>query len=388
MCKIMANEDKNGKPINNENKSVDSIEVNGNTYYINTAYVSQLDSRLARYEKMGVNVVGICISFVETEPGAQYPRSLKYIDDARWTNGFNTSNDLGRDYFIAGMEYLANRYSKGGKGLICNYVIGNEIDYAYDWNEVIPNVHKDGEKLPARGSKYLRPGEIETTVSLDTYMEEYSRALRLANLAVKKYSDDITVSVSLSKEWTKSKGEQQNAKPSTNKRIDSYRPKEILDWLNYYTKKQGDFDWALTPHNYPVASGNAAAIETGLKPYQDHEDDKEAQYSVVVSGNYNDSLMITQTNMEVLQMYLDQSHNLYNGTARSIYLTENGQRACSFGIKNAIQIFLCKQRFAFLRLGSRDGVDKIENIRHNQTVNFFGLTSVRRNSLNVFTRKE
>ena len=326
---ILANETKDGKPIDNSNKNADTIEVNGNTYYIDYDYVSHLDSRLSRYEKMGINVVGICISFVEMEKQCQYPRALKYIDDARWTNGFNTSNELGRDYFIAGMEYLANRYSKGGKGLICNYVIGNEIDYAYDWNEVIPNVHKDGKTLPPRGSKYLREGEIETTVSLDTYMEEYSRALRLANLAVKKYSDDINVSVSLSKEWTKSKGEQQNALPDTNKRVDSYRPKEILDWLNYYTKKQGDFNWAITPHNYPVANGNAAAIETGLKPYTDHEDDKEAEYKVVVTGSYDDTLMMTQTNMEVLQMYLDQPHNQYRGTSRYIYLTENGSSSGS-----------------------------------------------------------
>ena len=321
---ILANETASGKPIDNSNKNADTIEVNGKTFYINNSYVSDLDYRLSRYEKMGVNVVGICVSFVESESYSSYPRALKYIDDARWTNGFNTSTAEGRDYFIAGMEYLANRYSKGGKGLICNYVIGNEIDYAYDWNEVIPNKSKDGKKLPARGSKSLRNGEIETTVDLDTYMEEYSRALRLANLAVKKYSDDITVSISLSKEWTKSKGEQQEATPQTNKRFDSYRPKEVLDWLNYYSKKNGDYNWAVTPHNYPVASGNAAAIETGLKPYQDHEDDKEAQYSVVISGSYKDSLMMTQSNMEVFQMYLDQNQNQFKGTSRSIYLTENG----------------------------------------------------------------
>lgn len=321
---ILANETATGKPIDNSNKNADTIEVNGKTFYINSSYVSDLDYRLSRYQKMGVNVVGICVSFVESESYSSYPRALKYIDDARWTNGFNTSTELGRDYFIAGMEYLANRYSKGNKGLICNYVIGNEIDYAYDWNEVIPNKSKDGSKLPARGSKYLRKGEIETTVDLNTYMEEYSRVLRLANLAVKKYSDDITVSVSLSKEWSKSKGEQQNAKPSSNKRYDSYRPKEILDWLNYYSKKSGDYNWAVTPHNYPVASGNAAAVETGLETYQDHEDENKSQYSAVVSGSYNDTLMMTQSNMEVFQMYLDQKHNQFQGTSRSIYLTENG----------------------------------------------------------------
>ena len=315
---ILANETKDGKPIDNTGANADTIEINGNTYYINAAYLSQLDSRVARYTKMGINVVGIVVSFVETEGSNQYPRALKYIDDARWTNGFNTSNDLGRDYFIAGMEYLANRYSKGNKGYISNYVIGNEVDYVYDWYEIIPNESADGKKLPARGSKYLRDGEIETRASLDTYMEEYSRTLRLANIAVKQYSDDITVGICISREWAKSKGVQQGAKPTTNKRYDSYAPKEMLDWLNYYSKKSGDYEWTLTQHNYPVANGNSAATETGLTG------DK-----VYITGDPDTTNMITQANMEVLQLYLDRKQNLFNGNAREIYLTENGSSSGS-----------------------------------------------------------
>jgi len=315
---ILANETADGKPIDNSSANADTIEVNGKTYYINSSAVAQLDSRVARYTKMGINVVGVCISFVETESSSKYPRALKYIDDARWTNGFNTSNDLGRDYFIAGMEYLANRYSKGNKGLICNYVIGNEVDYSYDWYEIIPNNSVDGKKLPPRGSKYLRDGEIETRADFDAFMEEYSRTLRLANLAVKQYSEDISVGISLSKEWAKSKGEQQGATPSKNKRYDSYRPKEMLDWLNYYTKKSGDFDWSVTQHNYPVENGNAAAVETGL-----------TGATPVVTGDPDTSTMITQSNMEVVQMYLDRKQNLYRGNAREIYLTENGSSSGS-----------------------------------------------------------
>ena len=315
---ILANEDEDGKELDNSNANADTIEINGKTHYINTGYLSQLDYRVKKYTSMGINVVGIVVSFVETENSNSYPRALKYIDDARWTNGFNTSNDLGRDYFIAGMEYLANRYSKGNKGYICNYVIGNEVDYAYDWYEIIPNDSEDGKTLPARGTKYLREGEIETRASLDTFMEEYARTLRLANLAVKQYSNDINVGISLSKEWAKSKGEQQGASPAKNKRYDSYRPKEVLDWLNYYTKKTGDFDWSLTPHNYPVDNGNAAKLETGLDGS-----------TPVVTGDPETSTMITQSNMEVLQLYLDREQNLYKGTARDVYLTENGSSSGS-----------------------------------------------------------
>ena len=256
---------------------------------------------------MGINVIGIVISFVDSEVYSNYPDALKYIDDARWTNGFNTSTDAGRDYFVAGMEFLADRYSQKANGRICNYVIGNEVDYAYDWNEIIPN---KGKNLPVRGeNKELREGETEAKATLDVYMEEYSRTLRIANTAVKKYAKDATVSISLSKEWAKSIGQRNGSKATKSKRFDSYAPKEMLNWLNYYSKKGGDYNWALTPHNYPIVNGDAAAYETGL-----------------TSGK---KAMIRQSNLEVLQLYLNKTVNKFGGKVRSVFLTENGSSSGS-----------------------------------------------------------
>lgn len=315
---MMANEDAKGNAIDNSGKTAYTIDVNGKTYYLNEGYVNSLDYVLGRYEQMGINTIAVVVSFTETESWGNYPKALKYIDDARWTNGFNTSTAAGRDYFIAGMEFLADRYSAGGKGLISNYVIGNEIDYAYDWNEIIPNKHKSGKKLPARnGNMFLRTGEVETTAPLNDYMAEYARTLRIANTAVKQYSKDATVSVCVTREWAKSIGKQNGAKATTNKRFDSYAPKEVLDWLNYQTKKGGDFNWALTPHNYPLTDGNAAAYETGL-----------TNKKVVITGKLDSTPKITQNNFELYQVYLNKSVNKCNGKLRSIYLTENG---CSSG---------------------------------------------------------
>lgn len=314
---ILANETADGTPIDNSGKYTDTIEVNGKTFYINKDYVDDLDYRLSKYEDMGVNVVGICISFVSSEAWHNYPRAMKYIDDARWTNGFNTSTEAGRDYYIACMEYLANRYSQGGNGLICNYVIGNEVDYAYDWFEIIPNKSKSGKKLPPRGEKGMRTGEIETRAAFDTYMEEYARALRLANLAVKKYNSDVSVGISLSKEWAKSKGEQKKSKTSS-KWYDTYSPLKMLDWLNYYVKKGGDYDWSITPHNYPMKDGNTAAYETAY-----------STKTVYITGNVDKTPMITQNNLEVMQLYLNKSRLKYAGKVRELYFTENGSSSHS-----------------------------------------------------------
>ena len=288
--------------------SSNAITVNGKTYYMNDEYVASLDDRISKYGQMGINVIGIIISFVDSESYSNYPEALKYIDDARWTNGFNTSTAEGRDYFVAGMEFLANRYSQGDKGTICNYVIGNEIDMAYDWNEIMPN---KGKNLGARGdNKGLRPGETEVKADLDTYMEEYSRTLRIANTAVKKYAKDGTVSISLSKDWTKSVGQRNGSKATKHKNYDSYAPKQMLDWLNYFSKKNGDYNWALTPHNYPLTdAADAAAYETGKG---------------LISGNPDKTLLITQNNLEVLQLYLNKSVNKVGGKVRSVFLTENG----------------------------------------------------------------
>lgn len=291
-----------------------SIVVNGKTYYMNDEYVAGLDHRISKYGQMGINVIGILVSFVDSESYSNYPAALKYIDDARWTNGFNTSTAEGRDYFIAGMEFLADRYSAGDKGTICNYVIGNEIDMAYDWNEILPN---KGKNLGVRnGNKDLRPGETEVKADLDTYMEEYSRTLRIANTAVKKYAKDGSVSISLSKAWTKSIGAKSKATKS--KRYDSYAPKQMLDWLNYYTKKNGDYNWALTPHNYPLTDGDAAAYETGLNGGK-----------TLISGDPDKTELITQNNLEVLQLYLNRTVNKYAGKVRAVYLTENGSSSGS-----------------------------------------------------------
>ena len=301
-----------------EGGRVDTIDVNGKTFYIDRDYISGLDSLLSRYENEGVNVVAVVISFVEGEKGARYPRELKYIDNARWTNGFNTSNEEGRDYFIAGMEYLAKRYSGNGHGRICSYVIGNEVDYAYDWYEIEPN--KNG---------------TEVRSPFETFMEEYYRTLRLANQAVKKYGKDITVGASISKDWALSTYEQQKTLyPGVElsdmgdmaKVYDSYSPKKILDWLNYYSKKEGDFDWVVVPHNYPAADGE---VKAGMEDYRDASApyfDSTFEFGgyKIVTGDPDTTWQITQNNLEVLQLYLDREENRFNGKPRSLYFTENG----------------------------------------------------------------
>ena len=145
-----------------------------------------------------------------------YPTSLRYNSPkSKTTLGTNTSNATGRDYYIAMMEFLASRYSSSTHGYISTYVIGNEIDFTH---------------------------YFYVTSSLNKYMEEYSRSLRLANLAVKKYGKNINVAVPFTHYWAKSSGQMFKECPTA-----SFAPKKMLDWLAKQTNARGAYNWAIAP---------------------------------------------------------------------------------------------------------------------------------------------
>ena len=81
-----------------------------------------------------MNVTLVIIAWAKTLTN-DYPRSMMYFEQTdRQTLAYNTSNERGMEYWIATMEFLADRYSKSeNMGLVQKFVIGNEIDYTYDW---------------------------------------------------------------------------------------------------------------------------------------------------------------------------------------------------------------------------------------------------------------
>jgi len=291
-----ANEDKNGKPINNAKRD-DAIafESNGKTYYFQKNVVNQFDSMISKYSKAGINVTLILVAF-RSEDYSMFPYSFVYTENSGTCMGINTSNDMGRNYWIAAMEFLASRYSRSAKtGLVNNYVLGNEIDYAFDYNRISDKRRE----------------------SLDTYMEEYSRLMRLANLSVKKYCSDIKVTIPLTHSWAVSGWVNNNYRSDM---YNSYVPKEMLDWLTAKTKAQGNYDWAIAPHCYGanLPQSRVSEIDTGMISIYDY----------VIAKDYNKTHYITFTNLEVLQQYLDLDKNRYNGETRKLYLTESGVSSC------------------------------------------------------------
>lgn len=134
-------------------------------------------------------------------------------------------------------------------------------------------------------------------------MEEYSRLLRLTHMAISKYTDTVTVTMPTTHNWLKSE------------HYNSYKPKEMYDWLNKKSKAEGDFDWGLSPHCYSFSLAGSFCTEddtiNGRKMYN-------------MSSDMNSSNYLCFSNLEMLQQYLEQSDMRYNGQTRHVYLTESG----------------------------------------------------------------
>ncbi|MGI6535229.1 MAG: DUF5722 domain-containing protein [Eggerthellaceae bacterium] len=328
---LCPNEDENGKAISYAGRSdVIPFESNGTTYYFNAEKVENYDRYISQYTKAGIDVQAIIIARCP-DNWSQYPRSLSYLDNpkSQSTIGFNTSNGKGRDYFIALMEFLASRYSQSSDtGYVSDYVIGNEIDQAYSWNKISTKKNSSGPE------------------PIGTYMEEYSRALRLANNAVKKYASDITVSVPTTHNWNVNHYEamantvqdessklhhEGNATRSPNAK-NSYRSKQLFDWLAKRSDATGDFDWGIAGHNYctNLPQSDAGYYDTGMSP----------EYpGFTVTNNYNTTRFLTITNLDVLQKYLEQSSLKYDDPSgsshvRNVYLTETGVSSTDIDTSN------------------------------------------------------
>ena len=86
------------------------------------------------------------------------------------------------------MEFIAKRYSDKETGFVDQFIVGNEIDYTYDWYLIQPGVVN---------GLYQR-------ADFNTFMEEYARTFRLADLAVKKYNKSTKVLVSFTHNWAES----------------------------------------------------------------------------------------------------------------------------------------------------------------------------------------
>lgn len=299
---LLANEDAEGNPIDRTKAVADGqaieFKASSGTYYYSTAGLAPVDELVRNYTGAKMNVTMNLWARATTD-WSSYPKALTYTDQNYVTMAFNTKDKAGLDYFTAMMEFFAQRYSTDDMR-VQTFVLGNEIDQAYNWGKV-----QDSNKK----------------VSLATYMEEYSRGLRLANNVVKKYSSEMSVCMPTGNSWAVSRYEGYGGKERYSKKArikNSYAPKKMYDWLIKTTKRQGDYDWGMALHPYAISYDNMEPMKNDMKCVETEE---KKQYQTI-TADYETSPFLTSTNLEILQQYLDD--NQYNGQTRSVYLTETG----------------------------------------------------------------
>ncbi len=268
---------------------------NGTTYYFNKNRIDDLNKKTKQYYELGSEIT---LGLVSTLTGDEenYPIKMTYAPYATQGTslmGQNTSNKWGFEYYVACLEFLNYQHTINDfeNGYIATYVLNNEIDFSDTYFRI------NEEKQPA----------------LETYAEENSRLMRLANLASKKYYEGTTIAIPFTHNWGKSE------------KSTGYAPLELIEWFNQRSKTQGDYDWGIAPHCYGQSLPQVNLYENdtfpdhttggklfGLSGYPTKTEEHEA------------TSMLTFSNLEVLDLYLNQDYLKCDGKVRSVYLTESG----------------------------------------------------------------
>ncbi|MDO4501603.1 MAG: DUF5722 domain-containing protein [Coriobacteriia bacterium] len=295
---ILPNEDEDGKPISHGADDAVPFVSNGTTYWFGKSAVASFDNLVKTYSQAGMDVTVVVLALGSPDYGS-YPFALTYGKVAGTTLAFNTATEAGEGYWTAAMEFLGSRYSRTAeRGFVQSYVIGNEIDQAHSWSRIT----KDNSRA-----------------SVDVYMEEYARGLRIAHNALSKYASGVRVCMPVCHYWKKGTGDLHNM-------VNSYAARDLMDWLVKVETARGNYDWGLAPHPYAcsLTQSFVGHFDSGKLPYS-------KAFTYPVSGDVDQSPMLTLTNLELLQQYLERPECRFDGRVRSVYLTESGVSSMGAG---------------------------------------------------------
>jgi hypothetical protein len=246
-------------------KNAEPYVFNKRTYYIRQGALRRLDQSMQEMKQLKIVVSAVIL--IAKNSTMTHP---DYSPQGIWAMP-NVSERDGWNYYAAGLDFLAKRYSRPDRkyGRITHWIMHNEVDAGWVWTNA-------GEK------------------PLHTYFDLYYRSMRTAQYTIRKYGNAGHVLMSLTHHWAQ----------ALNHR--SYPPKDMVDLLQTRSALEGDFDWGLAYHPYPQ---NLRDPRTWL--------DNKATFSLQTP-------LITPKNLEVLDAYLRQPHMAYAGQPRTLVLSEQG----------------------------------------------------------------
>jgi hypothetical protein len=251
-----------------------SWEMGGRTFYFHRKAVESIPVK--KLNEAGMVVTFILLNYANADPLIR--RVMTHPNYNPECSGkisaFNLTNPESLGWFQATLEFLASRFSHTNTpyGRVANYIVGNEVNSHFEWYNL--------GKVP-----------------LERAVEEYEKAVRLANTAIHKSCPSSRVYLSLEHHWNMAYTR------DTQKHCPG---KRFLEYFNQLATKQGNFDWNLAYHPYPENLFNPRTwLDKTALPTQD-------------------SPRITFKNLEQLTAWFQRPENLFEGHSRHIILSEQG----------------------------------------------------------------
>lgn len=284
----------------------------GKTYYFSESFVQETDERLALLQEKNIVVAAILLippasAHQDPSVGAlmQHPSFDPSVGAAHYTMP-NLTTPESVNCYAAALDFLATRYGsdQSTHGKIHKWILHNEVDCGRDWTNM--------------GNKPVR-----------VYTDTYLKSMRMCYHIVRQYDARAEVMISLTHSWTHESAQ-------------GYSSRNILNLLNAFCRREGDFRWGVAYHPYPQDLNNPRTWE-----------DPEALFSM--STPY-----VTFKNLEVLDRWSKQPENLYKGTQkRSVWLSENGTNSRTYQQKD-LEEQAAGFAYAWKKIKALEGIDGIQ----------------------------
>ena len=306
------------------------FECNGTTYYFKKERVEELDQYMISTYSYGAVVTAILLNAPKLFDSNKEEALLKKVihpgydwnSKSTYISAFPMQTSEGQEFYKAFVEFLAERYTREDAkyGRMCGMIISNEVNSQYIWGNA---------------------GEMPVS----EYSKEYTTAMRLAWLSARKYYKNFRIYVSLDHLW--------NLTFDTQYPNRYYKGRDIIDFINHYSKTEGDFDWNVAYHPYP---------ENLM--YPDFYNDRSTTFDF-------STLRITFKNIEMLPAYLSQKNYLYRGCPRRIILSEQGfnSKGDSFSEKQGAAAYC----LAYQKVKKEDTIDMMTHHAYVDNPYEFGL---------------
>lgn len=286
--------------------------VEGRTYRFNRAAVDAIPVKAL--SDAGVVVSLIVLAY--ESPNREVSRLLLHPNYSREApnklGAFHTITREGYEWYQACWEFLADRFSgrSSEHGRVANYIVGNEVTAHWYW---------------------ANQGDVPA----NRFIEDYCRAVRVAQTAVRKASSSARVYLSFDHHWNIVYQDQP---------LRAIAGRALLDGFQRQAAMEGNFEWHLAYHPYPENLFNPRTWE-----------DKTAVSAFSTPR-------ITFKNLHVLEDYLKQPQFLWNGNSRRILLSEQGFHSDNSPDGEALQA--AAYAYAWRRVLGLETVDALILHRH------------------------